>query len=144
MATPVNPIHIGKQEKVLIPTKFGRNMRIKRRSTDRSDKRIIRYAVSDGSVKNGEGTFGWITGNYTQILATGSGWVEAPPGLITSYQAEAQGLVDLIQQRGIDKDTRIFLDNLAVIGKVNQTTALHPLHPEWDLLEPIRRETVTR
>lgn len=90
-------------------------------------------------MKHGKGTFGWVKGNYTQILERGTGNVEGTPGLNTSYRAEAQGLADLITSGGIDSDTQIYLDNIAVIGKVNRTHQLHPLHPEWDILEPTRK-----
>lgn len=100
----------------------------------------MRYAVSDGSVRHERGTFGWVKGNFTQTLETNSGIVEGPPGLITSYRTEAQGLTDMIYTGGIDNNTKVYLDNISVIGKVTQEHRLHSLHPEWDLLEPIQKE----
>ena len=137
--TPVTPGYIGDGEKTLQPGQFGKV----RQETPRrqiNERTTARYAVSDGSVKNGKGTFGWVKGNFTQTLEQGQGQVDGTTGLITSYRAEAQGLADMIHSGGITKDTQIYLDNTAVVGKVNRKNQLHPLHPEWDILEPTRKK----
>ena len=59
------------------------------------------YAVSDGSVKNGHGTFGWVQATNKKILNHQSGHVEGSPGSMNSFRAEAQGLADLVYNKNI-------------------------------------------
>ena len=101
------------------------------------------YAVSDGSVAQGRGTFGWVQATKNEITQQQYGHVEGTPGNMTSFRAEAQGLADLIYQNNITSKTKIFLDNQAVIKKVNQDTPLHPHQAEWELLEPVRHRVQT-
>ena len=100
----------------------------------------VRYAVSDGLVKNAVGVYEWVKINFTQTIDTNLVRVEGSPGLITSYRREAQGLLNMIYTRRIDKQTMIYLDNLAAIGKVQKDWPLHSLRPEWDLFEPLCQE----
>ena len=102
------------------------------------------YAVSDGSVSHGRGTYGWVKATKTQITDSSFGHVEGPPGNITSFRAEAQGLADLIYHKTINENTQIYLDNEAVIKKVNATMPLHPMQSEWELLEPVRQQVQQR
>lgn len=68
------------------------------------------------------------------------GIVEGNTGLMTSFRSEAQGLVNLLWSGGITNMTDIFLDNLAVVYKVNEKHLLHPMQSEWELVEPARRK----
>ena len=102
------------------------------------------WAVSDGLVKQDLGTYGWVTANQTEIQEQNMGLVEGIPGNMTSFWAEAQGITDLVHTAAVDNKTKIFLDNVSVIDKVNQTYPLHPMQPEWELLEPTRRQVETR
>ena len=104
----------------------------------------ILYAVSNGSVLNGRGTYGWVQATKTKVITSDLGHVKGPPGNITSFRAEAQGLADLVYNRNITTNTKIYLDNESVIKKVNSTTPLNPLQSEWELLEPTRRQVRKR
>ena len=104
----------------------------------------ILYAVSDGSVNNGRGTYGWVQATKNKVITSNNGHVEGPPGNITSFRAEAQGLADLVYNSTITDKTKIYLDNKAVIKKVTQETPLNPLQSEWELLEATRRQVCQR
>lgn len=104
----------------------------------------ILYAVSDGSVLHGRGTYGWVQATKSKVIHSDFGHVEGPPGNVTSFRAEAQGLADLVYNKTINPNTKIYLDNEAVIKKVNSTKPLNPLQSEWELLEPTRRQVQNR
>lgn len=103
-----------------------------------------KYAVSDGSVKQGRGNYGWVTSNTDQMSGTSKGTVQGIPGNMTSFCVEAQGLMDMIQTDKIDQSTNIFLDNTSIIDKVTQPQPLYPMQAEWELLEPIHKQIVER
>ena len=78
----------------------------------------VQYAVSDGSVAHGKGTYGWVQATKKKILQSSMGQVTGIPGNITSFRAEAQGLANLIYNSTINNKTKIYLDNEAVIEKL--------------------------
>ena len=103
-------------------------------------KAQITYTVSDSSVRNGHGMYGCVEETHNVIMQSGVGMVLGPPGTIMSFRLEAQGLTDLVFQQDITRETKVFLDNTAVIGKVTQHCPLKPLQAEWELLEPMRKK----
>ena len=74
----------------------------------------------------------------TEVLETGMGSV---PGndATTSYRAEAQGVTDGLFSGPIPAHLQVYLDNESVVNQLNQKWPLHPLKPEWELLEPTRQ-----
>lgn len=56
---------------------------------ERSEKIPCEYAVSDGSVKNGSGTLGWVLASEKSIIKTSYGRVTGVPGNMTSFRTEA-------------------------------------------------------
>ena len=92
--------------------------------------------VSDGSVKDGCGGFGAIVKNNQQLMEY-CGRVEGDREKINSYRVEAGGASIMMVQKKIIPNA-FFCDNKSVIQKMSQTKRLHPLAPEWDLLEPLR------
>ena len=94
--------------------------------------------VSDGSVINGEGTYGWVRATNRDVLETSSGKV---PGnhQTSSYRAEAQGVADGIFTSALPDKLRVYLDNEGVVKNLTKTWPIHPLKPEWELVEPTRQ-----
>ena len=98
--------------------------------------------ASNGSVKYQQGTYGFIWKNqHKEKIKTGNGWVRGNIDTMNSYRAEAQGMVSCIE--GVDqaqlKKTKLWTDNKSLVKRVNQKYKLHPLLPEWDLIEPLRQ-----
>ena len=85
-----------------------------------------KYAVSDNSVHNDSGTFGWVTATNTQVVKRHNRHVTGISGTLNSFRAEAQGLADIIYTGNVDQTTKIFLDNTSVIDKVNQKVPTTP------------------
>ena len=59
---------------------------------------------------------------------------------MTSYRTEAQGASEVLytlQDQEIHGAT-LFIDNKGVVTRLNQPRPLHPLHLEWELLQPSR------
>ena len=96
--------------------------------------------VSDGSVKNGVGTYGWVKATQNQEHSTGNGQVTGGPGTMTSYRSEAQGAAEVLHTSHPQEiqNSTLHIDNKGVVTRLNQLRPLHPLQAEWELLEPSR------
>ena len=94
--------------------------------------------VSDGSVINGEGTFGWVRATKQDVLETSKGLVTGNHQT-SSYRAEAQGVADGIFTTSLPAKLHVYLDNEGVVKNLNKTWPIHPLKPEWELVEPTRQ-----
>ena len=95
-------------------------------------------AVSDRYSQNGIGTFGIVIAdpqNKQKIKKKISNRVCGNPGTLSSYRAEARGFLPL-QWESIYPSS-FYCDNKAVVDSIPNHIPLHPLVPEWDLLEPI-------
>ena len=94
--------------------------------------------VSEGLVVNGQGTYGWVKATKKEVIETGMGRV---PGnnATTSYRVEAQGVIDGLFSGLIPMGLNVYLDNESVVNQLNNTWPLHPLNPEWELLEQTRK-----
>jgi hypothetical protein len=108
--------------------------------------------VSDGGVKDGKGTFGWVAGTSNgAIIAKGEGMVWGNP--MTSYRAEAFGKLAwicfvkrFIEYHGIKTECRVrsFCDNESVIRHTRfshkHLRANTALKADWDVLRTIAIE----
>lgn len=139
---PILPVRVGDRLKVHRSQMGYPGRQVVEKST--GVKPTHRWAVSDGSVRHGSGTFRWVTASGRKIQDTNMGKVEGVTGNMTSFRAEAQGITDLIHTAAVDNKTQMFQDNLSVIEKTNQRYPLHPMQPEWELLEPTRKQVQNR
>ena len=78
--------------------------------------------ATDGSVKHGKGTYGWIKGNTTEDTTSGSGHVTGGPGTMNSYRAEAQGVASILANstNAEIKGAQLYLDNQGVVRRLQQ------------------------
>lgn len=132
------PVHVGQYQTMVILDKWSGILR-EQPTENFIDNITYDIAVSDGSVRMGQGTYGWVKESREGDKEQGQGSVEGQPGLMTSCRSEAQGLVDLLWSGGVNAQTQIYLDNQAVVHKVNEAAPLHPLQSEWELVEPARK-----
>ena len=106
-----------------------------------SDPTSYAMLVSDGSVKNSKGTYGWVQTDAADQVMTGNGHVLGTPSTMSSYQAEAQGaascLLNLMHHNVVK--AKFFSDNESLVKQVQKTRRLHPLQPDWELVEPVRK-----
>ena len=109
-------------------------------------------AASDGSVNNGNGTFGWIISTNTGLrMLQNKGRAFGYP--MTSFRAEAFGICSILiylstqsnATQGFFTTLQIVCDNEALVDTINQLlTQSRPefpndtLKPDWDVLQCIR------
>ena len=106
-----------------------------------SEKQKCDIIVSDGSFKNGKNTYGIVFHNDDQ-QQTGRGAIKSDPDHTSSFRAEAAGAAAAIfRYHRIPK--KYYCDNIALIRQLNNGKPLHPLSPEWELVEPTRKIFVT-
>ena len=89
----------------------------------------------------GHGTYGWIKATQQEIQSQGLGRVAGGLGTMSSFRAEAQGVASLLAH-SLDEEIQgaiLHLGNKGVVGSMQQTRLIHPLQPEWDLLEVSRK-----
>ena len=101
----------------------------------------VTMMATDGSVLYGEGTYGWLKGNTSETLDTGSGRVTGGRGTMNWFRAEAQGVASLLDN-STDVEINqasLYLDNLGVVNRLQQQRPIHPLKPDWEILEGSRR-----
>ena len=134
---PVQPMRIGHK---LILENLTRKLYRETQTPHPKTPNAYIMAVSNGSVKQGIETFGWIKVNKQGQEIMMNGEVEGNLGTINSFQMEAQGLVNLLWSPGISKNTKIYLDNKSVVKKVNEEYPLHPMQSKWELLKPARKK----
>ena len=99
------------------------------------------HLATDGSVRYGCGTYGWVKGTSKGIQSSGSGHVTGGRGTMNSYRAEAQGVATLMANTE-DNEVQgayLYLDNQGVVRRLQQVRPIHPLRPEWELLEATRK-----
>ena len=86
---------------------------------------------------NGDGTYGWVKATNTTIISTAYGTVTGNHQT-SSYRAEAQGVADGLYSGPHPDNLQVYLDNEGVVKNLNKTWPLHPLQPEWEIMEPTR------
>ena len=116
---------------------------------------VMRIATSDGSVKDGKGTFGWLLSNADgERLVQCNGKAHGYP--MTSYRAEAFGMwsILLFMIKGFEflqlptspQILELYCDNEALVKKINtlivQARPVFPnetLQSDWDIVYEIVR-----
>ena len=102
------------------------------------------HMASDGSVQYQKRMHGYVWANEEDtIIHTGRGKVEGNVTTMSSYRAEAQGMASCIQDLDNAELSHmtLWMDNAGVVQRVNRQYPVHPLQPEWDLIEPLRLKT---
>ena len=89
------------------------------------------WLVSDASKKHGKGAYAWIIASKTDTLCTNTGLVFAAVNSMTSYRAEAFGVLSLVvflrrlfatEDCSFHTTLKIFCDNISVVNSAGSTS----------------------
>ena len=77
--------------------------------------------------------------------SSGLGYVTGGPGTMNSFRAEAQGVASILANSTNEEiqGAQLYLDNQGVVRRLQQIWPIHPLRPEWKLIEPSRQRLQT-